>query len=328
MWLLAVILAARCLRAAACAQYPGQVTKADKDTPELRAIAVLEWTGDAGQAQGQPPRSRGRPRRREACRMAASIWPAPSRWRLPARSNTSSSRTARPWASSTSRTPARSRAPGLALAHGSRCPPPKPKPSAQGPGEDPMSTTMCKSDRARPAPQASRRTTRHRHRPAPAPASQPSGAGHRPRPAHTAQEARASTGDSSPTGQSGTGDALRPAHDHSFRAAIRSRPAHAAQKTPTSESSEQQRASPHAIPTGPVLKKSARRLSRRRTVGHVDSLPDDTDPDRPQLKRGKSDAMTLNVTPTLMGLPADLQQAVAVSDAKTRPEHPWNYSLG
>ena len=32
----------------ACAQYPGQVTKTDKDTPELRSIAVLEWTGDAG----------------------------------------------------------------------------------------------------------------------------------------------------------------------------------------------------------------------------------------------------------------------------------------
>jgi hypothetical protein len=29
------------------AQYPGQVTKTTKDSPELRAIAVLEWTGDA-----------------------------------------------------------------------------------------------------------------------------------------------------------------------------------------------------------------------------------------------------------------------------------------
>ena len=30
------------------AQYPGQVTKNSKDTPELRAVAVLEWTGEAG----------------------------------------------------------------------------------------------------------------------------------------------------------------------------------------------------------------------------------------------------------------------------------------
>src|SRR5581483_675986 len=30
------------------AQYPGQITKKSKDTPELRAVAVLEWTGEEG----------------------------------------------------------------------------------------------------------------------------------------------------------------------------------------------------------------------------------------------------------------------------------------
>ena len=30
------------------AQYPGQVTRTTKKTPELRAVAVLEWTGEAG----------------------------------------------------------------------------------------------------------------------------------------------------------------------------------------------------------------------------------------------------------------------------------------
>ncbi len=30
------------------AQYPGQVTKTGQDAPELRSIAVLEWTGEAG----------------------------------------------------------------------------------------------------------------------------------------------------------------------------------------------------------------------------------------------------------------------------------------
>src|SRR5258708_20979596 len=34
--------------AAACAQYPGQIVKKSKDKPSLRAIAVLEWTGDVG----------------------------------------------------------------------------------------------------------------------------------------------------------------------------------------------------------------------------------------------------------------------------------------
>ncbi len=44
------VLAAAGLLAAlpAWAQYPGQVTKTNKDTPELRAVAVLEWTGEAG----------------------------------------------------------------------------------------------------------------------------------------------------------------------------------------------------------------------------------------------------------------------------------------
>ena len=46
--------ASRLLAAAACAQYPGQVAKKSKDTPDLRAIAVLEWTGD----EGKPKTSR------------------------------------------------------------------------------------------------------------------------------------------------------------------------------------------------------------------------------------------------------------------------------
>ena len=38
----------------AFAQYPGQIVKKDKDTPELRSVAVLEWTGD----EGKPKTSR------------------------------------------------------------------------------------------------------------------------------------------------------------------------------------------------------------------------------------------------------------------------------
>jgi hypothetical protein len=42
--------------------------------------------------------------------------------------------------------------------------------------------------------------------------------------------------------------------------------------------------------------------------------------------RGQSSGGNLEVVPTLMGLPPDLQQAVAVSDAKPHPVHPWTYS--
>src|SRR5258708_27858979 len=39
---------------AAYGQYPGQVTKKSKDAPVLRAIGVLEWTGE----EGKPKTSR------------------------------------------------------------------------------------------------------------------------------------------------------------------------------------------------------------------------------------------------------------------------------
>ena len=51
------------------------------------------------------------------------------------------------------------------------------------------------------------------------------------------------------------------------------------------------------------------------------------DPDRPRLKRGKpADYETAADTPKLEGTPPNLQQAVAVSDARTLAEHPWKYS--
>ncbi len=56
-----------------------------------------------------------------------------------------------------------------------------------------------------------------------------------------------------------------------------------------------------------------------RTMGNIRSS---ADPDRPRLMRGKSTGSGPDVLPSLMGLPPDMHQAVAVSDAKNRPEHP------
>jgi hypothetical protein len=61
-------------------------------------------------------------------------------------------------------------------------------------------------------------------------------------------------------------------------------------------------------------------------IGDVDSVKDSSDPDRPTLKRGKSSGPGAEIVPTLMGLPEGMQQAVAVSDSKNRPDHPWTYS--
>ncbi len=60
--------------------------------------------------------------------------------------------------------------------------------------------------------------------------------------------------------------------------------------------------------------------------GAVSSLPDVSDPDRPRLKRGARDAGPAKVEPTLKGLPDDMSQTVAVSDARNHPEHPWTFS--
>jgi hypothetical protein len=61
-------------------------------------------------------------------------------------------------------------------------------------------------------------------------------------------------------------------------------------------------------------------------IGHVESLPSVTDPDRPRLKRGKYDDTSAPLAPSLIGLPGDMQQTVAVSDTRNQPDHPWSYT--
>jgi hypothetical protein len=97
---------------------------------------------------------------------------------------------------------------------------------------------------------------------------------------------------------------------------------------------------PAPDPDRPVLHKSADesagggdsdrpRLQKKNEddeEAHVTSLPDISDPDRPRLNPGKPANMGPPVLPTLIGLPPDMNQTVAVSDARNRPEHIWNYS--
>ncbi|HVC46457.1 MAG TPA: hypothetical protein VND90_04370 [Terracidiphilus sp.] len=60
-------------------------------------------------------------------------------------------------------------------------------------------------------------------------------------------------------------------------------------------------------------------------VAYVSDLPDITDPGRPRLLRGKPAGEDTVETPELKGLPPEVHQAVAVSDAESRPEHVWSY---
>ena len=82
-------------------------------------------------------------------------------------------------------------------------------------------------------------------------------------------------------------------------------------------------------PDRPTLKKKTEKPSAPQSIddeGRVESVKTVTDPDRPKLLRGKPTDAGGKVLPTVMGLPPDMQQMVAVSDAKNRPEHIWSFS--
>lgn len=61
-------------------------------------------------------------------------------------------------------------------------------------------------------------------------------------------------------------------------------------------------------------------------VAYVSDLPNIADPDRPRLVPGRPASYGPPVKPTLMGLPAEMQQEVGVSDVRQIPNHPWDYT--
>jgi len=78
--------------------------------------------------------------------------------------------------------------------------------------------------------------------------------------------------------------------------------------------------SANADPDRPTIRRNRRASDDG--MGPSSAAPD---PDRPRLKRGKP-ADIVSETPKLEGFPPSMQQAVAVSDARTKAEHPWKYT--
>jgi hypothetical protein len=68
-----------------------------------------------------------------------------------------------------------------------------------------------------------------------------------------------------------------------------------------------------------------RRARKSNEAGMLETSNQAPDPDRPRLKHGKPAELDSTETPRLSGLPPSMQQAVAVSDATNRAEHPWKY---
>ena len=107
-------------------------------------------------------------------------------------------------------------------------------------------------------------------------------------------------------------------------------------KRPPSPSTDSDSDSAKDDPDRPTLKKrtpqerkAADKKSQTASVVGTGDLNDD--PDRPNLHRGKpTGRLEEDDLPALHGLPADMHQMIAVSDAKNRPEHdfvrPWESS--
>ena len=76
-------------------------------------------------------------------------------------------------------------------------------------------------------------------------------------------------------------------------------------------------------PDRPKLKE---RKGNEDDEGYVTSVAKLSDPNRPHLFRGKTAGYGAEVAPSLSGMPHEMKQQVAVSDAVDRPVHLWSYS--
>jgi hypothetical protein len=358
LWITATALVAAALAAVlpARAQYPGQITNTNKNTPTLRAVAVLEWTGDAD----HPKASRIVP----VCvydgqdLQDAGIYLArPAPIALEREVEYQLQQDGKPVGLFDVDNAAREQ--GAWVGYGKLKPLPKPKPApvqvAKIDEEDTQSDvpilhrkhhsgdsggsggSSSGSDSGQQAPAADPdRPTLHRSPDASTDSSSGSSNGsasgnsggasasgtsstqttdpgrptlHKGGDASTSS-AGSNSGDTSTSGTTSTQstDPDRPTLHRSSDASTNSSPGSSSGSTSASDSDR------------PKLKKK-----KPEDEGYVEDVAAVTDPERPQLFRGKSAGFGAPVLPTLMGLPPDMHQEVAVSDTQNQPLHVWNY---
>lgn len=267
------------------AQYPGQITKKSKDTPELRAIGVLEWTGD----EGKPKTSRLVPITvydGQALQDGNVYLARPEPLALQSEVEYELEQNGKPFGIYDIRNAGQEE--GFWVGFGSWKPMPTPKPAAK---PKPIVDTGFDADDDKPV--------LHRRR----------GSG--------SNDKSGSSSDSGPTG---------PAPDPD-------RPQ--LHKKPETGDSSSSASAPAPDPDQPTLHKKDSSDSNGPVLhkhDQAENAPVDgehsevSDPDRPHLIRGKPTGAGATVLPSLMGMPAEMHQAVAVSDAKSRPEHLWSYT--
>ena len=269
--------------AALVAQYPGQITKKSKDTPELRAVAVLEWTGE----EGKPKTSRLVPITvydGEALQDGNIYLARPQPMALAYEVEYELEQNGTPIGLYDIKNAGQEE--GFWVGHGSW----KPMPSAKPAKPKPIVDTGFDPNDDKPV--------LHRKH-------------------------GSSSGDKSDSSSDSGGSGPSPDPD---RPTLH-------KKTDSGDSGSASSQAPD--PSQPNLHKKDSGSDSDRPVLHkheqAENAPVDgehsnaNDPDRPRLSRGKPTGSGAEVLPSLMGMPVDMHQAVAVSDAKSRPEHPWSY---
>jgi len=296
-------------------QYPGQIAKSGKETPELRSIAVLEWTGEAG----NPKASRlvpvavldGGQLQDGGLYMAR-----PEPLALTGEVEYVLEEDGRPIGLYDVKNAGQEQ--GSWVGYGSWKPLPVARPR---PPQRELARTRIDDDAQSDSP------VLHRKHPAGDAPAGGSGSG-----GSSGGSGSSQTGSTEPAQAS---DPDRPtlhkktSTDSTGNASSSSAPAPDTDPDrPTlhkKASGDSDSAGSSAAPDDPDRPK-LKKKKQPEDVGHVDSLPGVIDSDRPQLLRGKSGGNGPNVLPSLMGLPPEMQQAVAVSDARSRPQHPWSYA--
>jgi hypothetical protein len=308
LWITATALASAFVAVALPArpQYPGQITNANKDKPRLRAVAVLEWTGDGD----HPKASRIVP----VCvydgkeLQDGGIYLArPEPLALEGEVEYQLQQDGKPVGLFDIENAAREQGSWVGFGKLKALPKPKPAP-----------VQMAKIDEE--DPQSDVPVLHRKHHSADSGGSGASSTGSdsgsqapAPDPDRPTLHKGGDTSASGPGDSSGT-DAGTTATQSSDP----DRPTlHRSPDTSSSTSGGDTSASDSDRPR---LKKK-----KPEDEGYVSDVATVSDPDRPHLFRGKSAGYGAPVLPSLMGLPPGMNQEVAVSDTQNQPLHVWDY---
>jgi len=320
---------------AAPAQYPGQIAKPETDAPDLRAVAVFEWTGDEAHPKaarlvpicvydGQDLNDAGiyltHP---EPLALESDVeyqlqrdgspvglfdietsargqggWFGYGKWRPLPKAKAAPTQVAKIDAEDD----AQSDVPILHRKHHAGD-----SGGSGGSGSPSGSGANSGSGSSGPAPDPDRPTLHKGGDTSSASSGTSSG---------SPGQAGSGSGPGSGSGSNSGGDANAPPSDPDRPVLRRTDSSASGDGTGNGSSSESGGDSGH-----PKLKKK----SKDDDAGYVEDVASAADPNRPHLSYSKFAGYGAPVVPTLLGLQADMQQTVAVSDATDHPAHIWNY---